>query len=78
MKTFKIITGIILLINPIIISLVFMYSLIFSSHELIGLKNGYFSLVGRLLFKEQMNFAVFLGLTSLAGVILLSSIKEKE
>ncbi|NVK08068.1 MAG: hypothetical protein HWD89_03380 [Tenacibaculum sp.] len=74
----KIVTGVVLLINSLIISLVFLYSLMFSSYKLIGIKNGYFSLVGRLLFKENTSFSIFLGLTAIAGVIVLSSIKEKE
>lgn len=74
----KIVTGVVLLINSLIISLVFLYSLMFSNYKLIGIKNGYFSLVGRLLFKENTNFSIFLGLTAIAGVIVLSSIKEKE
>lgn len=74
----KIVTAVVLLINSLIISLVFLYSLMFSSYKLIGIKNGYFSLVGRLLFKENTSFSIFLGLTAIAGVIVLSSIKEKE
>ncbi|WP_431167253.1 hypothetical protein [Tenacibaculum halocynthiae] len=78
LKIFKITTGVILLINSLIVSLVYLYSTLFSSYKLIGYKNGYFSLIGRLLFKENTSFSIFLGLTAIGGVILLSSIKEKE
>lgn len=78
LKLLKVVTGVVLLINSLIISLVLLYSLMFSSYKLIGIKSGYFSLVGRLLFKENASFSIFLGLTAIAGVIVLSSIKEKE
>lgn len=78
LKIFKITAGVLLLINSLIVSLIYLYSILFSSYKLIGYKNGYFSLIGRLLFKENTSFSIFLGLTAIAGVILLTSIKEKN
>lgn len=55
-----------------------MYCLIVSNREILHLKNGYFALIGKLIYLENRSFSIFIAITAIAGVILLNSIKEKE